>query len=136
MVSATGIGQVDLAILEACEASGATLGSVVRCETVLDHLHQHRAIGPRLAYERLCDLARPWVLQLGLVDFVGHLGSPHDPPANPRFTECCLSRLGEAALAAERGEIGSLPIGLINGCLLYTSPSPRDATLSRMPSSA
>ena len=28
-----------------------------------------------------------------------------------------------------------IEIGLI-GCLLYTSPSPRDATLSRMPSSA
>ena len=26
--------------------------------------------------------------------------------------------------------------GFPNGCLLYTSPSPRDATLSRMPSSA
>ena len=26
--------------------------------------------------------------------------------------------------------------GLLQGCLLYTSPSPRDATLSRMPSSA
>ena len=26
--------------------------------------------------------------------------------------------------------------GLDNNCLLYTSPSPRDATLSRMPSSA
>ena len=25
---------------------------------------------------------------------------------------------------------------LLSGCLLYTSPSPRDATLSRMPSSA
>ena len=25
---------------------------------------------------------------------------------------------------------------LYSGCLLYTSPSPRDATLSRMPSSA
>ena len=25
---------------------------------------------------------------------------------------------------------------LFGGCLLYTSPSPRDATLSRMPSSA
>ena len=25
---------------------------------------------------------------------------------------------------------------LVGGCLLYTSPSPRDATLSRMPSSA
>ena len=29
-----------------------------------------------------------------------------------------------------------LPLALINFCLLYTSPSPRDATLSRMPSSA
>ena len=27
-------------------------------------------------------------------------------------------------------------IKLIKNCLLYTSPSPRDATLSRMPSSA
>ena len=26
--------------------------------------------------------------------------------------------------------------GNVNDCLLYTSPSPRDATLSRMPSSA
>ena len=25
---------------------------------------------------------------------------------------------------------------IVTGCLLYTSPSPRDATLSRMPSSA
>ena len=27
-------------------------------------------------------------------------------------------------------------MGILGGCLLYTSPSPRDATLSRMPSSA
>ena len=27
-------------------------------------------------------------------------------------------------------------LGIITSCLLYTSPSPRDATLSRMPSSA
>ena len=27
-------------------------------------------------------------------------------------------------------------VGRYNPCLLYTSPSPRDATLSRMPSSA
>ena len=32
---------------------------------------------------------------------------------------------------------GSLDlVELLEGCLLYTSPSPRDATLSRMPSSA
>ena len=31
---------------------------------------------------------------------------------------------------------GKLEIEWSEGCLLYTSPSPRDATLSRMPSSA
>ena len=30
----------------------------------------------------------------------------------------------------------SMTLGMILICLLYTSPSPRDATLSRMPSSA
>ena len=30
----------------------------------------------------------------------------------------------------------SIPINTINTCLLYTSPSPRDRTRSRMPSSA
>ena len=36
------------------------------------------------------------------------------------------------------GAVRSLPeaIGMYSACLLYTSPSPRDATLSRMPSSA
>ena len=35
-----------------------------------------------------------------------------------------------------RGENATANIHVNNGCLLYTSPSPRDATLSRMPSSA
>ena len=30
----------------------------------------------------------------------------------------------------------AIVLAMINVCLLYTSPSPRDATLSRMPSSA
>ena len=33
-------------------------------------------------------------------------------------------------------EQGIIPPGAVLTCLLYTSPSPRDATLSRMPSSA
>ena len=37
---------------------------------------------------------------------------------------------------AERYPIISIEDGLDESCLLYTSPSPRDATLSRMPSSA
>ena len=38
-------------------------------------------------------------------------------------------------LKSERGEVTKGHI-TYRGCLLYTSPSPRDATLSRMPSSA
>ena len=37
---------------------------------------------------------------------------------------------------AETEVITTIPLRLDTGCLLYTSPSPRDATLSRMPSSA
>ena len=36
---------------------------------------------------------------------------------------------------ADTGD-GEASLSLISNCLLYTSPSPRDATLSRMPSSA
>ena len=32
--------------------------------------------------------------------------------------------------------VGCIGVAVFMGCLLYTSPSPRDATLSRMPSSA
>ena len=34
------------------------------------------------------------------------------------------------------GKLNKPKVDYIKGCLLYTSPSPRDATLSRMPSSA
>ena len=45
-----------------------------------------------------------------------------------------FSGMTETALSAAILEFDLNAIG--NGCLLYTSPSPRDATLSRMPSSA
>ena len=40
------------------------------------------------------------------------------------------------ALLAEDVDLQVYRAGLERTCLLYTSPSPRDATLSRMPSSA
>ena len=46
----------------------------------------------------------------------------------------------DAALAQELGAddygMRSYVVVILRTCLLYTSPSPRDATLSRMPSSA
>ena len=49
------------------------------------------------------------------------------------------SPLGEALIGSTAGDVVSFesPSGAtLKVCLLYTSPSPRDATLSRMPSSA
>ena len=45
-------------------------------------------------------------------------------------------RSGVRWLLARRGAVLADEMGLGKTCLLYTSPSPRDATLSRMPSSA
>ena len=44
----------------------------------------------------------------------------------------------DISMSVEKGKIFGLigPNGSGKTCLLYTSPSPRDATLSRMPSSA
>ena len=36
----------------------------------------------------------------------------------------------------DQGMTGVAPLGTTGDCLLYTSPSPRDRTRSRMPSSA
>ena len=44
----------------------------------------------------------------------------------------CINALLERNPAIDPGEIEDV----ILGCLLYTSPSPRDGLLSRMPSSA
>ena len=42
-----------------------------------------------------------------------------------------------AGLPGERAEqLATIGAGLLSICLLYTSPSPRDGLLSRMPSSA
>ena len=49
-----------------------------------------------------------------------------------------LVQNGQASREITRVYVGNMfrRESLINGCLLYTSPSPRDRTRSRMPSSA
>ena len=58
-----------------------------------------------------------------------------DPNTSDSFNNTPLS------IAAHFGQTDAVKLLInkgaqIDGCLLYTSPSPRDATLSRMPSSA
>ena len=55
-----------------------------------------------------------------------------------RIDDLSLSVLGYVEIGVEvgGGGISFDWLGQLEVCLLYTSPSPRDATLSRMPSSA
>ena len=54
------------------------------------------------------------------------------------FGEYCMhvGWLSKDGLTFDSTKHEILPFDKNNHCLLYTSPSPRDATLSRMPSSA
>lgn len=118
MSDATGLGAFEVSILEACERAGAVAGApFVTSQRVLELIDDATGVGPAYAYEPLCDMARRWAVQLPLIDVNGNAGSPDFGPAHPRYTECRLTILGMAALAAERQATGPLPVGLINGDL-------------------
>ncbi len=87
-----------------------------RSSTVLTALAESTGLAQAHGYEFLVDLAQPWKTPVPLVDGRGNFGSQgNDPPASPRYTEARLSAAGQLVLAAERGEIAPVPIGLING---------------------
>ena len=66
---------------------------------------------------------------------ISHSYNPNDP--NPIYALNPFSMTWEKGKRyAILGPSGCGKTTMLNICLLYTSPSPRDATLSRMPSSA
>jgi DNA gyrase/topoisomerase IV, subunit A len=113
----SGVGLVELAILEALDARGARLGGKpVSCEKLLAALEGELGLARGYAYQVLIDLAQEWKLPVPLVEGRGNFGSRgSDPPASPRYTEARLSPVGQVVLAAERGEIAPVPVGMING---------------------
>jgi len=60
---------------------------------VMGRLHPH---GDGAIYDALVRLVQPWAMRVSLVDGHGNFGSPDDPPAAMRYTEC---RMAAAALA-------------------------------------
>ena len=129
MTDRSGLGVVEVAILEALSRLGAGAGRrYIKTETVLAELSRAIGLGPGYSYPILCDMARPWVVNLCCVDFHGNFGGPGpgDDAATPQYTETRLSPIGVLALTAERGEGGAVPIGLVNGdlyCWVAFSPS-------------
>ena len=60
---------------------------------VMGRLHPH---GDTAIYDALVRLVQPWSMRLPLVDGHGNFGSPDDPPAAMRYTECRMDRPAEA----------------------------------------
>ncbi len=63
---------------------------------VMARFHPH---GDAAIYDALARMAQPFSLQHPLIDFHGNYGSPEDPPAAARYTECRLDALAMAMLA-------------------------------------
>jgi hypothetical protein len=111
MSERTGLGVVEIALLEALETS-----RFLRCDKALTSVEERIGLAPGYAYEVLVDLARPWTMPVNLVQGQGNFGNRgDDPPANFRYTEARITGTGRAALAAERGEMAPVPIAFING---------------------
>lgn len=113
----SGLGLAEVTILEALDAVGARPGRRPRNSArVLAAVEERIGLAPGYAYQVLTDLALPWRVPVPLVDPRGNFGSRDgDPPAMWRYTEVRLSPAGQVALAAERGEIAPVPVGLISG---------------------
>ena len=60
---------------------------------VMGRFHPH---GDSAIYDALVRMAQPWAMRLATVDGHGNFGSPDDPPAAMRYTEC---RMAPSALA-------------------------------------
>ena len=63
---------------------------------VMARFHPH---GDSAIYDALARMAQPFSLQHPLIDFHGNYGSPEDPPAAARYTECRLDALAMSMLA-------------------------------------
>ena len=64
---------------------------------VMGRLHPH---GDGAIYDALVRMVQPWAMRLPLIDGHGNFGSPDDPPAAMRYSEC---RMAAAAMPMTAG---------------------------------
>ena len=93
---------------------------------VMARFHPH---GDSAIYDALARMAQPFSLQHPLIDFHGNYGSPEDPPAASRYTECRLDALAMSMLA----DIGEETVDFVeNYSGDFTEPSVLPARLPNL----
>ncbi|GAA5016889.1 hypothetical protein GCM10023258_02840 [Terrabacter aeriphilus] len=117
--TASGLTPVEISVLRAIdELGGAADAPHVPTLAVLERVDAETGVGRRYSQQILADLVVPWVRHLPLVDGYGNFGSmAGDEAADARYTEVRLSPVGALALASERGDVGPLPLDLVEGSL-------------------
>jgi len=88
-----------------------------RSAKALAQIERRIGLGPRHSYQILLDLARPWVVPVPLIRLIGAVYDRDFPASPPEETDCRLTHAGRAALSAEAGQLGPVPLGIINGTL-------------------
>ena len=118
MTERTGLGPLEVALLRSVEAVCGDSGDYVPTARVLDRLERVERVGPSYGLLGLQDLGVWWRVPVRLFDLDGNWGSVEgDPMAEALYTKVRLSPAGALALAAEREEVGPVPVGLLNGSL-------------------
>ena len=139
-----GLKPVHRRILYAMHETGNTHDKAYRksARPVGDTMGKYHPHGDGAIYDALVRMAQPFSMSLPLLDGQGNFGSMDgDNPAAMRYTEVRMDRPASALLADIEKETVDFQDNYDGKdqeptCLLYTSPSPRDGLLSRMPSSA
>ena len=95
-----GLKPVQRRILWTMHEMGASQGSSFRksARVVGDTMGRYHPHGDQAIYDALVRLAQPFSLRLPLVDPQGNFGSPDDPPAASRYTECRLAAAAGAMI--------------------------------------
>lgn len=123
MSARTGLSPVEVGLPRAVDLPAAD--DHARCSDVLVAAAATDGLGPRYAWPVLVDLGVPWRRHQPLVELHGNSGSRFgDLPADAQYVEVRLSPVGELALAAEREEVGPVPLGLVEGSWYADGPVP------------
>lgn len=125
MSDQSGLGFVELTALQLLgDMTGGGTKRPTRSAKLINRIEQQIGLGEKYGYELVLDMARPWILPTPLIEVIGNRGYREDPPADPEYTSCRLSRAGEVALKAESGQMAPVPLGLINGTSRYGGMQP------------
>ena len=138
----------------AIEADGKEMSTTMAAVRMMGGMLKDKKFGPRIV-PIVADEARTFGMdnlfrQIGIYAPEGQLYEQEDAGSMLYYKEAADGQLLEEGIS-EAGALSSwvaaatsysihqlpmLPIYIYYSCLLYTSPSPRDGLLSRMPSSA